>query len=90
VASVLEVFGRWAIVSGVAQRVAALHLCRPAEMGKQWSLQLAGALSVIAGVGFVGTVFGTIRAWTLVMYAAAGGAFFLIQDALLYWRLRNR
>jgi hypothetical protein len=86
---VLEVFGRWAIVSGVAQLVAALHLRRPrwASNGRCSSPECcpssqASALSAPSS--------GTIRAWTLVMYAAAGGAFFLIQDALLYWRLRKR
>jgi uncharacterized membrane protein HdeD (DUF308 family) len=47
-ASVLQVFGGWAIVSDVAQQVAALRRRRP-EMGEQWSLLLAGGLSVIAG-----------------------------------------
>jgi uncharacterized membrane protein HdeD (DUF308 family) len=90
VASVLLVFGGWAIVSGVAQLVAALHRHRP-EKGKQWSLLLAGALSVIAGVGFGVTALGAgPRLDAIVMYAAAGGAFFVIQAGLLYWRLRKR
>ncbi|MCH6164308.1 DUF308 domain-containing protein [Pseudonocardia alaniniphila] len=90
VPSVLLVFGGWAIVSGVAQLVAALHRHRP-EMGRQWSLLLAGALSVLAGGGFGVTALGDDpRLNAIVMYAGAGGAFFVIQAGLLYWRLRRR
>jgi uncharacterized membrane protein HdeD (DUF308 family) len=60
VPSVLLVFGGWAIVFGVAQLVAALHRHRP-EMGKQWSLLLGGALSVLAGGGFGVTALGDDR-----------------------------
>jgi uncharacterized membrane protein HdeD (DUF308 family) len=60
VASVLLVFGGWAIVSGVTQLVAALHRHRP-EPGKQWSLLLAGALSVLVGGGSASPRSATIR-----------------------------
>jgi uncharacterized membrane protein HdeD (DUF308 family) len=74
VASVLQVFGGWAIVSGVAQLVVALHQRRP-QTGKQWSLLLAGGLSVISGVGFGITALGDDpRLDAIVMHAAAGGA----------------
>ena len=90
VASVLLVFGGWAIVSGAAQLVAAVRRHRP-EMGRQWSLLLAGALSVGAGVSFGITALGDDpRLDAIVMYAAAGGAFYVIQAGLLYWRLRKR
>jgi uncharacterized membrane protein HdeD (DUF308 family) len=90
VTSVLQVFGGWAIVSGVAQLVGALRRRRP-EMGKQWSLLLAGGLSVIAGVGFnIAALGDKPQLDALVMYAAAGGAFFVIQAGLLAWRLRVR
>jgi uncharacterized membrane protein HdeD (DUF308 family) len=90
VASVLLAFGGWAILSGLAQLVATLHRRRP-EMGRQWSLLLAGALSVGAGVSFGITALGDDpRLGAIVMYAAAGGAFFVIQAGLLYWRLRKR
>jgi uncharacterized membrane protein HdeD (DUF308 family) len=74
----------------VAQLVAALRRHR-FEMGRQWSLLLAGALSVIAGGTFGVTALGDDpRLDATVMYAAAGGAFFVIQAGLLYWRLRKR
>jgi uncharacterized membrane protein HdeD (DUF308 family) len=47
VANALAVFGVWAAVSGVAQVVVAIR--RRAQLGSQWPLLLAGALSTIGG-----------------------------------------
>jgi hypothetical protein len=89
VAEVLLVFGGWAVVAGVAQLVGALSRRRP-EMNKQWSLVVAGSLSVVAGVVFTVMAFGQDPVLDdIAMYATGGGAFFVIQAGLLAWRLRK-
>jgi uncharacterized membrane protein HdeD (DUF308 family) len=51
VGAVLFVFGVWAIVSGVAQFGVAVR--RRTELGRQWPMLIAGALSVIAGASYL-------------------------------------
>ena len=72
----------WAAVSGAAQIATAVR--RRAALGHQWPMLLAGALSVGAGLSFSVTASGANPMLDpLVLYAATGGAFFVIQAALL-------
>ena len=76
VIEVFVVFGLWAALAGAAQLVVAVR--RRAVLGRQWPMLLAGAGSV---------VFGAPMLVMLVVYAATGGADFVIQ-ALLVGRRR--
>ena len=89
-AAVLAVFGVWATLSGVAQVVVALRRRGP-RSGGQWPMLIAGGLSTLVGI-FYDITAATAAAPTfdpLVAYAAAGGAFFVIQAALLTWHGRR-
>jgi uncharacterized membrane protein HdeD (DUF308 family) len=89
VGPVLFVFGLWAIVSGLAQLIAALRRRSP-ELGRQWPLRIAGTLSVLAGGSYLLVALGDSPSLTaLIMYTAAGGAFFVIQAAILAWKARR-
>lgn len=89
VGAVLFVFGLWAIVSGVAQFTVAVRRRGP-ELGRQWPMLIAGALSVIAGATYLPVALGDAPNLTaLIMYTAAGGGFFVIQAATLAWRRRR-
>jgi uncharacterized membrane protein HdeD (DUF308 family) len=88
VADVVAVFGVWAAVSGAAQLTVALR--RRAQLGKQWPLRIAGALSVVAGVAYiVAAAAGDPRLTALVLYTATGGVEFVIQAWLLARRRRR-
>jgi uncharacterized membrane protein HdeD (DUF308 family) len=90
VGAVLFVFGVWAIVSGIAQFTVAIRRRGP-ELGRQWPMLIAGALSVIAGATYLPAALGDAPALTmLVVYTAAGGVFFVLQAASLAWRQRRR
>ncbi|MET8146655.1 DUF308 domain-containing protein [Sphaerisporangium sp. NPDC005288] len=90
VGAVLFVFGLWAIVSGAAQLTVAVRRRGP-ELGRQWPMLVAGALSVIAGLTYLPAAVGDHPGLTpLIMYTAAGGAFFVIQAATLAWKRRRR
>jgi uncharacterized membrane protein HdeD (DUF308 family) len=87
VADALLVFGAWATVSGAAQLVTALR--RRAQYGNQLPMLLGGGLSVIGGVFWL--FFSTRDDATLaplVLYAAVGGTWFVIQSWLLARRAR--
>jgi uncharacterized membrane protein HdeD (DUF308 family) len=87
VADALAVFGVWAAVSGAAQIVVALR--RRAQFGNQWPLLIAGGLSTIGGISWVIAAAGNAPTLDpLVLYAAAGGTWFVIQAALLARRRR--
>lgn len=89
VGAVLFVFGVWAIVSGAAQFTVAVRR-RGTELGRQWPMLIAGALSVIAGATYLPAALGDAPALTmLVVYTAAGGVFFVLQAASLAWRRRG-
>jgi uncharacterized membrane protein HdeD (DUF308 family) len=89
VGAVLFAFGVWAIVSGIAQFSVAIRR-RGTELGRQWPMLIAGALSVIAGATYLPAALGDAPALTmLVVYTAAGGIFFVLQAASLAW-LRRR
>jgi uncharacterized membrane protein HdeD (DUF308 family) len=86
-ADVLFVFGAWALVTGLAQVVVARR--RRAELGNQWPMLVAGGLSSLVGVFYVGqAVGGDPKLDVLSVYAAGGGAFFVIQALLLVRRRR--
>ncbi|WP_440072036.1 DUF308 domain-containing protein [Streptosporangium sp. OZ121] len=90
VGAVLFVFGLWAVVSGAAQLTVAIRRRGP-ELGRQWPMLVAGALSVIAGLTYLPAAVGDDPDLTaLIMYTAAGGAFFVIQAATLAWKRRRR
>lgn len=85
---VFAVFGAWALVSGLAQFVVARR--RSARLGKQWPMLLAGIGSIIFGVVFiVAATRNNPPLEMLAIYAATGGADFLIQAWLLARRRRR-
>lgn len=87
VADALAVFGVWAGISGAAQLVVALR--RRSQFGNQWPMLAAGGFSMIAGVAFViAAAGGQPRLSMLAVYAATGGADFVIQAWLLARRRR--
>ena len=88
VPTVLAVFGVWAFVSGAAQLVVVLR--RRAQLGNQWPLLLANGVSVIGGVAFlIAAAVGNPKLSVLAIYAATGGAEFVIQAWLLARRRRR-
>lgn len=87
VADALAVFGVWAGISGAAQLVVALR--RRSQFGNQWPMLAAGGFSMVAGVAFViAAAGGQPRLSMLAVYAATGGADFVIQAWLLARRRR--
>lgn len=85
--AVLRVWGAWAITAGAVQLVVAL---RRRELGGQWPMILSGALSVLAGGGFVASAAGSDPALGgLGGYALLGGIFFLV-SAIRLSRTRQR
>jgi uncharacterized membrane protein HdeD (DUF308 family) len=87
-ADVLAVFGAWAAVTGVAQVVVAVQ--RRAVLGNQWPMLVAGGLSALVGLFYIGQALGDDpNLDALSVYAAGGGAFFVIQSALLVRRQRR-
>ncbi|MDG4781999.1 DUF308 domain-containing protein [Micromonospora sp. WMMD961] len=90
IGAVLFTFGVWAIVSGVAQFTVAIRRNSP-ELGRQWPMLIAGALSVIAGATYLPAALGAEPSLSmLVVYTAAGGVFFVLQAASLAWRQRRQ
>jgi uncharacterized membrane protein HdeD (DUF308 family) len=80
--SVLRVWGAWAIAAGVVQLIVALQRQR---LGGQWALVLSGAISTLAGTGFILMAAGPEASLTgLAGYAALGGVFFLISATRLH------
>jgi uncharacterized membrane protein HdeD (DUF308 family) len=87
IATVLAVWGVWAIGSGLPQLVTAICNRRS---GGQVAQMLSGGISVLAGVGFlVQGLQGATEAGGLAGYAALGGIFFLISGVRLTLLLRN-
>ncbi|GAA4549691.1 hypothetical protein [Pseudonocardia xishanensis] len=74
--SVLRVWGVWAIVAGLIQL--AVAITRRA-LGGQWPMILSGAISVLAGAGFVLMSGGATPSLVgIAGYATLGGLFFLL------------
>jgi uncharacterized membrane protein HdeD (DUF308 family) len=89
-ATVLAVFGAWAVVSGAAQMAVGLWRRGP-ELGKQWPMLIAGGLSFLVGVFYDIQAAGAKPSLdVLSTYATGGGVFFIIQAGLLAWRARRR
>ncbi|ANZ41548.1 hypothetical protein BBK82_41965 [Lentzea guizhouensis] len=73
---ILQVWGAWAIVSGIVQLVVGVGR---RKMGGQWPMILSGGLSVGAGTSFILMASQPDAALTSVAgYAALGGIFFLV------------
>ena len=75
-ASVLVVWGAWAITAGLVQLVVAV---RRRSLGGQWPMILSGGISVLAGTAFIaqsGTAAASLT--SLAGYATLGGVFFLV------------
>jgi uncharacterized membrane protein HdeD (DUF308 family) len=73
--SLLYIIAAWAIVTGVLEIVAAIHLRR--EMANEWMLILAGALSVLLGLLLIvsGPSAGILAlVWLIATYAIIVGA----------------
>ena len=87
--SVLAVFGVWALIAGAAQLVVALR--RRAQLGIQWPMLLAGGVSVLVGIVFIAmsAAADAPKPMVIAIYAATGGADFLLQ-AWLLGRRRHR
>lgn len=76
VPAVLQVWGAWAAVAGLVQLGVAVVR---RELGGQWPMMASGAISVLAGVGFVVTASGPSPSLSVVAgYATLGGIFFLV------------
>jgi uncharacterized membrane protein HdeD (DUF308 family) len=72
----LEVFGIWALLSGVVQL--ALAVRRRHALGGQRLMVVSGALSTVAGLSFVAMAGQSpLRLTTLAGYAALGGVLFI-------------
>lgn len=84
--AVLQVWGVWAVVSGVAQLAAGVVR---RSLGGQWPMIISGAISTLAGTSFFLQASGENATLTnLAGYAAIGGVFFLV-SALRLRRARG-
>ncbi|WP_020139627.1 DUF308 domain-containing protein [Streptomyces sp. 351MFTsu5.1] len=89
VASVLHVFGAWAIVSGAAQVIVGLRRRGP-ELGKQWPTLISGGLSFLVGITYNIQAAGDHPSLdVLSVYATGGGVWFILQALLLGWKSRR-
>ncbi|MGW7571925.1 DUF308 domain-containing protein [Streptomyces tendae] len=89
-ATVLSVFGVWAVVSGAAQVVVGLRRRGP-ELGKQWPVLIAGGLSFLVGIFYNIQAAGDDPSLdVLSTYATGGGVFFIVQAILLGWKARQQ
>ena len=80
--SVLIVWGAWAITAGIVQLLVGVTR---RSLGGQWPMMLSGAISVIAGTGFILQSSGSSASLvSLAGYATLGGVFFLISAIRLH------
>jgi uncharacterized membrane protein HdeD (DUF308 family) len=83
-ASVLRVFGTWALLSGVIQLVVAITRRRRGTAG-QWPMILSGGLSAVIGLSFVLAATKTqIHLGNLNGYPVGGAVFYLFSAFRLY------
>jgi uncharacterized membrane protein HdeD (DUF308 family) len=88
-ASVLHVFGAWAIVSGAAQVVVGVRRRGP-ELGKQWPTLISGGLSFLVGITYNIQAAGDNPSLdVLSVYATGGGVWFILHALLLGWKSRQ-
>jgi len=88
-ASVLHVFGAWAIVSGAAQVIVGIRRRGP-ELGKQWPTLISGGLSFLVGITYNVQAAGDNPSLdVLAVYATGGGVWFILQALLLGWKSRQ-
>lgn len=85
-ASVLVVWGLWAITAGAVQLVVGL---RRRVLGGQWAMIASGGISVLAGASFIAQSREAGSVTTLAGYAVLGGIFFLA-SALRLRRVAGR
>lgn len=89
VAATLATFGAWAVLSGAVQVAVGLYRRGP-ELGKQWPMLIAGGLSFLVGLFYIGQSLGDAPALdVLSVYATGGGVFFIAQAGLLAWKGRS-
>lgn len=76
--AVLDVFGVWAVLSGIFQLATAVR--RWKSYGAQWAMILSGAQSALAGFFFVTMAGGTevLSIANVAPYAAFGAFYFLV------------
>jgi len=83
-ASVLRVFGAWALLSGLIQLALAITRLRRSTAG-QWPMILSGSLSAVIGLSFVLTATKTeIHLGNLNGYPVGGAIFYLFSAFRLY------
>ncbi|MET7518955.1 DUF308 domain-containing protein [Streptomyces sp. NPDC005480] len=88
-ASVLHVFGAWAVISGAAQVIVGLRRRGP-EFGKQWPTLISGGLSFLVGITYNIQAAGDNPSLdVLSVYATGGGVWFILQALLLGWKSRQ-
>ncbi|EIF32977.1 hypothetical protein BCh11DRAFT_00732 [Burkholderia sp. Ch1-1] len=80
---VLEIFGVWAILSGLLQLATAVR--RWKDLGAQLAMILSGAQSALAGAFFISQSGGSMppAIFKIAGYAAVGAAYFLISAVWL-------
>ena len=80
---VLQVFGGWAVLSGLFQLVTGVR--RWTSYGAQWAMILSGAQSGLAGAHMLGKAAGAVPVSIadIAPYAAFGAFYFLISAVSL-------
>jgi uncharacterized membrane protein HdeD (DUF308 family) len=86
----LEIFGVWAILSGLLQLATAIR--RWKDLGAQWAMILSGAQSALAGAFFISQTGGSMPPAILKIagYATVGAAYFLISAVWLHVKHSRR
>lgn len=76
--SVLDVFGVWAVMSGLLQLATAVR--RRKRFGAQWAMILSGGQSALAGVLFIAQAHAAVPAPIVKVagYAGVGAIYFLV------------
>jgi uncharacterized membrane protein HdeD (DUF308 family) len=74
-ASVLRVWGAWAVAAGLMQLVVGVSR---RSLGGQWAMMASGGLSVVVGISFILSAANATTMASLAGYAALGGVFFLV------------